>query len=1233
MSSITTERRSFARLQRARKCYTKKRSSVGGAKKVDLVELCLLGDKALLQAAIDTNKELLNQQDEMGHTPLHVTVFENAVDMASLLLLNGADANIQDSCGDTPLHWACFLNRQEIIKLFVELNTEINGVSGSDNKTPLEVAFERNHFLVCRYLNRKHMLTVKSKEGKKYTKSAKFQVSDASSKTSKGSKPSEKWVFLSEKHCELALTTSSDPNGIKMSILLEDIFEIDFKDDKLVFILRNGEKFTLFAEEGAATTKDWYETLRKITKPNMTVLKIQYCCKFYRTRQRFFYIIRKLRRDRDIAMRTLKDSVRCSEEQMEKVKDELAEANANGKALSVVTPWGIEGTLMKRDSSGSFRSWKKRYFVLDVRELSLRYYADFKSREDDNRKSHYAEFAIQDLENVFESSHDVEFGFEILHKSRALDIKAPNEKAFLDWIIQIQKRLPRRVIAALRIQSAFRMRQANKNVKKARSKKRRRELQDMASVLQQRRKKQKEEVEKLEKALADKESRFEAAKKKAIEAKNAKRAERIAKLRKLRKLKELKAKAKKIAATEAEMKAKKGGTPAWEEIVDPDTGNTYYHNTVTGESTWDMPEVLQWQKVYDEEHEKYYYFNKITGESTWEMPQVLKDLEGNNDEGESPEWREFFDEESGRTYYYNASTDTVTWENPATAKPVNAGDMELLSNFLQAVLADNSNVKEKILALSKSKDIFPYLDDGVLLSNLINHIEEHTIDARALNAGKDVEKIRENMTLVANAAKSIGCTLSPIMVSHLLREARDGTETTSSQYRNALRDLLEQLFTMAVLEDSWKKAVRDRVSKIMGNLMTEKEKVDDIFSMPKKELLLRWINASCSTTEESKVSTFGEGLEGARLLATVLLYVAADKCETFDLHTKLTELEDSNTEQVNSLAEALIGVLTSLEHDCPIDLGKTLTVKAMTTCSNGIFETLQGIVFVASDNLPDVELAEEAKVEMAEMMKAEMFYEELSHDDRVLTMWVNSIGADLPTGQGWHVNNIYSELADGVILLKIFNFVGNETFYTGAEQESKMFNFVKMKRVNFNCRNRYEKVENVNYVVELAKQLNFNLVNIGGLDILDKNRKITKSLLRQMMLYHLMHIMCRAKGGSVGKVKHLEKDVVTWANEKLSSQGVPGDLRNCGDKLLEDSVYLMDLLNAIRPGIVNWELVKGIETEEDKLHNARYVLSCGRKLGALIFLVPEDITKVNRKLLVPFFASLMACDAQEQNKK
>jgi plastin-1 len=73
------------------------------------------------------------------------------------------------------------------------------------------------------------------------------------------------------------------------------------------------------------------------------------------------------------------------------------------------------------------------------------------------------------------------------------------------------------------------------------------------------------------------------------------------------------------------------------------------------------------------------------------------------------------------------------------------------------------------------------------------------------------------------------------------------------------------------------------------------------------------------------------------------------------------------------------------------------------------------------------------------------------------------------------------------------------------------------------------------------------------------------------------------------------------------------------------------LAATIEPRVVNWDLVTEGATEEDRMMNAKYAISIARKLGAIIFLVWDDVVELNQKMLLIFIASLYDLKMQGGN--
>lgn len=126
----------------------------------------------------------------------------------------------------------------------------------------------------------------------------------------------------------------------------------------------------------------------------------------------------------------------------------------------------------------------------------------------------------------------------------------------------------------------------------------------------------------------------------------------------------------------------------------------------------------------------------------------------------------------------------------------------------------------------------------------------------------------------------------------------------------------------------------------------------------------------------------------------------------------------------------------------------------------------------------------------------------------------------------------------------------------------------------------------------------------------------------------------------------IEKEIVGWVNKKLENAGKTTSLRSFQDSAIADGHIVIDLVDSIKPGSVNYDLVKNGGTEEvimtlsnvlkrfdktkiflqDNHANAKYAISMARKIGARVYALPEDITEVKPKMVMTVFACLMAMD-------
>ena len=53
--------------------------------------------------------------------------------------------------------------------------------------------------------------------------------------------------------------------------------------------------------------------------------------------------------------------------------------------------------------------------------------------------------------------------------------------------------------------------------------------------------------------------------------------------------------------------------------------------------------------------------------------------------------------------------------------------------------------------------------------------------------------------------------------------------------------------------------------------------------------------------------------------------------------------------------------------------------------------------------------------------------------------------------------------------------------------------------MNLEPKSRFKEVENGNYAVDLCKLMRFSMINVGGLDIVDGNKKLMLAIIWQLM--------------------------------------------------------------------------------------------------------------------------------------
>jgi plastin-1 len=131
-------------------------------------------------------------------------------------------------------------------------------------------------------------------------------------------------------------------------------------------------------------------------------------------------------------------------------------------------------------------------------------------------------------------------------------------------------------------------------------------------------------------------------------------------------------------------------------------------------------------------------------------------------------------------------------------------------------------------------------------------------------------------------------------------------------------------------------------------------------------------------------------------------------------------------------------------------------------------------------------------------------------------------------------------------------------------------------------KNDYARAENTNICVALGKKLNFSLVGIAGKDIVDGNRKFILALVWQMMKLHVFTILSKInKKFASGE----PEEMIHWANQRVKASGKDTQMKDFKDSSLSTGKFLIDLLNAIKPRVVDYHLVTpGVSGKQEEIY-------------------------------------------------
>lgn len=346
----------------------------------------------------------------------------------------------------------------------------------------------------------------------------------------------------------------------------------------------------------------------------------------------------------------------------------------------------------------------------------------------------------------------------------------------------------------------------------------------------------------------------------------------------------------------------------------------------------------------------------------------------------------------------------------------------------------------------------------------------------------------------------------------------------------------------------------------LAALMKSDEEVSHFAALPAAVLVLRWINYHLNNSHH--VENFSDSLKDGEVYAKLIQKLAPEEA-----------LPESAPERVDAAVQALKKLTPT-----------PFILKAHHLSSAKLNLAQMACLMNAIHGLP--ESAVQSAPQIAQVLQD--YDSEGSREERAFVMWINSLGINT------FVTNLTTDMRDGLVVLQVLDKICPGT--------------VSWSSVNMTPNNSYKMLENCNLGIKLAKggKLNFSLVGIDGSNFHNGDRKLILALIWQACKYHILSLLKDLGGGK----EVSEGDLTAWANSQVTKAGKSTHIDGFKDTSLATGHFLLDLVDSVRPRVVLPKLVTNGESPEDRMLNAKYVISLARKIGCTIFLVWEDIVEV-----------------------
>ncbi|KAJ7392218.1 hypothetical protein OS493_013594 [Desmophyllum pertusum] len=496
----------------------------------------------------------------------------------------------------------------------------------------------------------------------------------------------------------------------------------------------------------------------------------------------------------------------------------------------------------------------------------------------------------------------------------------------------------------------------------------------------------------------------------------------------------------------------------------------------------------------------------------------------------------------------NLASSGGTSESSAEGTKHTYSDAERVAfvDWINTALQDDTEAKAYLPMNPVTSELFEKMNDGIILCKMINLSVPDTVDERAINKPKSgkslsIYKIHENMTLALNSASSIGCNIVNI-----------GAEDLEKGKPHLVLGVLWQIIRIGLFAKITLTSVPG-----LARLLREGETLNDLMALSPEDILLRWFNYHLEQAgHHRRVENFSGDIKDSECYSVLLRQISPAELYV-----------DSRPMQESDLTKRAERMLQMADR---IGCRKFVRSKDVVAGNSKLNMAFVANLFNNHPALPPMD-ADDLTEELEEPR-------EETREEKTFRNWMNSIGVNP------YVNHLYKDLCHGIVLLQLYDMV-----------KPGIVNWNKVNRPPFKqMGGKMKKLENCNYAVEVGKEMKFSLVGVGGQDIHDCNETLTLAVVWQQMRAYTLALLSKLTP-DCRKIE--DKDIVEWVNGKLKTGKKSSSITSFKDPCISSSRPILDLVDVIKPGTVEYDMVANGDNAEEKHDNAKYALSVAERLA------------------------------------